>query len=501
MIVLETLEQYLQHRIVPPKSRKEIYAAFVQKIEERRVAETKEKAAKIDRVLSMWNNRVAWWKQEFKYAGDFKYVETAPAKVGGSNVPAAAPAALDPRPAPHPEPARPGDVAGQAIDAIREEQTRRRSESLTPDRASGNRGGARNGGGGGGGGGGLFGGGGAGGERGYDWGVAADGAERAKKGGGVTAGMPAEATIAIKEWSPDAEYMKALAAAKREDAYAIYTDQSKALRSTPAFYLDAADFFAKRGDVALAVRILTNIPELGLDDGRLLRIAAHRLGQMKQFDLAIDLFEKVSKLRPEEPQSFRDLALAHADRGDASADAAQRNLDYTRALELLHKVVMGEWQRFEEIEVLALMEANRILAKAGDVSHSFDKRLIQLLDLDLRVVMTWDTDNTDIDLHVIEPSGEEAFYGHARTTIGGLVSRDFTQGYGPEEYALRKLMPGKYVIKANFYGNRDQKLVGPTTVQATVITNFGRGNERRQSLTLRLKDAKDMVEVGKVTLK
>ena len=44
--------------------------------------------------------------------------------------------------------------------------------------------------------------------------------------------------------------------------------------------------------------------------------------------------------------------------------------------------------------------------------------------------MTWDADLTDMDLHVIEPSGEEAYYSHNRTRIGGMVSRDFTAGYG-----------------------------------------------------------------------
>ena len=53
-------------------------------------------------------------------------------------------------------------------------------------------------------------------------------------------------------------------------------------------------------------------------------------------------------------------------------------------------------------------------------------------------MLTWDADQTDIDLWVTEPSGEKCFYGHNRTTIGGLLSRDFTDGYGPEEYCLRK---------------------------------------------------------------
>lgn len=37
---------------------------------------------------------------------------------------------------------------------------------------------------------------------------------------------------------------------------------------------------------------------------------------------------------------------------------------------------------------------------------------------------------TDIDLHVIEPSKEECYYGNRLTQKGGSLSRDFTQGYG-----------------------------------------------------------------------
>lgn len=62
----------------------------------------------------------------------------------------------------------------------------------------------------------------------------------------------------------------------------------------------------------------------------------------------------------------------------------------------------------------------------------------------------WDTDMTDIDLHVIEPSGEKAYYGNRRTEIGGQVSRDFTQGYGPEEYTLRAACTGNYKVSAKY---------------------------------------------------
>jgi hypothetical protein len=34
-----------------------------------------------------------------------------------------------------------------------------------------------------------------------------------------------------------------------------------------------------------------------------------------------------------------------------------------------------------------------------------------------------------------------------------------------------------YTIETNDYGSRSQKLMGPVTVQATVITHFGRPDE------------------------
>jgi Ca-activated chloride channel family protein len=82
--------------------------------------------------------------------------------------------------------------------------------------------------------------------------------------------------------------------------------------------------------------------------------------------------------------------------------------------------------------------------------------------------------------------------------MGGLVSRDFTQGYGPEEYCLHKAQPGTYKIAANYYGSQAAQLMGPVTVQAEIITHFGRPNEKRKSLTLRLEDKKETVLIGEV---
>ena len=85
-------------------------------------------------------------------------------------------------------------------------------------------------------------------------------------------------------------------------------------------------------------------------------------------------------------------------------------------------------------------------------------KLLRNLPLDLRVVLDWDADDTDVDLHVIDPNGEEVYYDHRTSCQGGAITRDATGGYGPEEFAPKVAKPGRYRVEANFYGHREQML-------------------------------------------
>lgn len=78
------------------------------------------------------------------------------------------------------------------------------------------------------------------------------------------------------------------------------------------------------------------------------------------------------------------------------------------------------------------------------------------------------------------------------------MSHDLTQGYGPEEYTVRRAMPGTYKIQVNYYGSNQVTLTGGTTIQATVITNFGRKNEKRKSITMRLENKQEVIDIGAI---
>jgi tetratricopeptide (TPR) repeat protein len=305
-----------------------------------------------------------------------------------------------------------------------------------------------------------------------------------------------QASIRLARWVPDAPYAKRLRAAPDSALYEIYLDERPSYLASTAFFLDVADLLFERGQPALANRVLSNLAEMNLENRHILRILGYRLLQAKQVALALPVLRKVLLLSPDEPQSYRDLGLALAQAGQAQP-----------AIDHLWQVVERPWNnRFPDIELVALAELNAIVARTAAAggpaldTRAIDPRLLRNLPLDLRVVLSWDADNTDIDLWVIDPNGERAFYGRRLTYQGGLMSNDFTGGYGPEEFSLRTAKPGTYTVRAQFYGHNQQIVAPATTLMLTFTTGFGTPGQRDEEVILRLAGRGQEVTVGTFTV-
>ena len=75
LLVLDSLEQYVQYEIAPPKSLVAMREEYMRRIDTVEHQKQKQKADKLAEVIRMWDERVKWWNSEFKYAKDFKYKE------------------------------------------------------------------------------------------------------------------------------------------------------------------------------------------------------------------------------------------------------------------------------------------------------------------------------------------------------------------------------------------------------------------------------------------
>lgn len=113
----------------------------------------------------------------------------------------------------------------------------------------------------------------------------------------------------------------------------------------------------------------------------------------------------------------------------------------------------------------------------------------------LRVVLSWSTDNTDLDLHVISPDGEHTFYGRRVSKNGGALDVDVTSGFGPEIYAHPRPLPGRYLVYVNYYGGYSEK-PEMTIAQLSVVSAENTLHEKQQLFTVPMRKAGELTLVG-----
>ena len=96
----------------------------------------------------------------------------------------------------------------------------------------------------------------------------------------------------ITPWDPKTPYLKAIGDAANGYAYEEYLKQREVYGTSPAFYLDCAGWFFKAKETMLAIRILSNLSEMKLEDVGLWRTMGWRLREAGAYEEAIAVFRE-----------------------------------------------------------------------------------------------------------------------------------------------------------------------------------------------------------------
>jgi tetratricopeptide (TPR) repeat protein len=307
----------------------------------------------------------------------------------------------------------------------------------------------------------------------------------------ATKGPKPAASIKIRAWEPDTPYLKEIKKGGVKDYYKKYLELKKEYKDQPSFYLDMSAFFQQKGELKTAVFIISNTAELKTDNPELLRITAQKLLELGEKKLALSLFEYLTELRGEEPQTWRDLAIAY-----------EQNGRYQDALDNYYKVIRNTWDnRFEGIKSVVFNEFNNLISvhRSKLSLMLVDGRFIFPMPVDVRIVLGWSADSTDIDLHVTDPLGEKCYFSHKETYTGGKITDDMTGGYGPEEFTIKSALEGKYTVNTNYFSDSRQSIAGPVTLYLDLYTYYGTTNEKHQRLLIRADSVKENSVIGTLT--
>jgi tetratricopeptide (TPR) repeat protein len=222
-------------------------------------------------------------------------------------------------------------------------------------------------------------------------------------------------------------------------------------------------------DDKTALRAFTSIAEIAPNRAALLARAGWLLIVAQKHEMAAQLFREALKNRQDDPNLYRGLSLALWLKGDH--DGAAKALEDGLKQDFHDRY--GDVKRVlrEELGYVFRAWLKKVQAQADDTHPRVQKRAeedgVKLDRADaLRVTLAWETDANDVDLHVVDPQGEECFYSHARNASGLELYSDQTQGLGPEVIRCAKPLPGVYHVGVNYFA------AGPMGVSRGVVVVY-----------------------------
>ena len=189
-------------------------------------------------------------------------------------------------------------------------------------------------------------------------------------------------------------------------------------------------------------------------------------------------------MRPDQPIAYRDLAITYS-----------LNNNYTKAISTLENALDGDWiernaDPYDYVEVMNTLYNHYTSILKNKNENTIGKEYI--VSADLRVVLTWTSNDTDIDLHLITPSGEDFYYGNDESD-NILYNTDITDGFGPEEILVKTAEKGTYTVLINFYADREQTIHGPVGLTIETYKYFGTDKEERTEKVLTLTKEADNI--------
>jgi tetratricopeptide (TPR) repeat protein len=251
-----------------------------------------------------------------------------------------------------------------------------------------------------------------------------------------------------------------------------------------------------------ALKAISSLVERNPGDTVLARDVAFSAMEWGRPDQAYALFRRVAAWRPYEPHSYHGLARSLTAMGNY--DLAL--LYYELAVTAQWDGRFGDFQKIVGLDYLRFLrslEQSQVKTSLSDFAKARRQSIEEKYGIgqpDIVVTMAWNTDGTDVDMHVVEPTGEECYYSHRQTRIGGDLSLDVTQGFGPEMYVLRKAVPGAYQVRAHYFASDANRASTRTRAFVTIVLDWGTKKETATTKTVTLSGSKDVHDVARIVV-
>ncbi|MEO8703359.1 MAG: VIT domain-containing protein [Kofleriaceae bacterium] len=287
------------------------------------------------------------------------------------------------------------------------------------------------------------------------------------------------------------DVMSALAQAQRDRGLELAAHWQLQNPGEVAAIVALGEALEARGATVLAARAYGSLIDLYPNRVELVRAAGERLDRLGDGarELAIDAYRRAIRERPDHAQTYRLLAYALLRAGQAEA-ALQAILDGSK------KVVDSRVGQVlaQDAKLVAAALVARDPARRDEIEKRIEVPIATKRSLS--VVLIWETDANDLDLHIRDGNGKHAYHGKPALASGGSLLADQRDGYGPELFQIDEPKAFPYRISAHYF-NRGPMGLALGTVQ--IIRHDGAGNIAIEDRPFTLQNDQGMIELGTIS--
>ena len=249
-----------------------------------------------------------------------------------------------------------------------------------------------------------------------------------------------------------------------------------------------------------AIKVYSSLVERNPGDVVIARDVAFTAMELGRPAQAYHLLRQVAQARPFEGSIYPALGQCLTQLGEADMALVYYEIalggNFQRQGSEFKQIVSAEY-----MHLLGKIKSGEMKSSAKEfASARLDslKKTLGFESANLVITMLWNTDQTDVDLHVIEPNGEECSYENKKTRSGGKITSDITTGFGPEMYSNVNAPAGKYDIKVKYYSNSQSRTELRNKVHLLIYRGLGTDQERLTRRTVRLKKIGDKESVATI---
>ena len=193
--------------------------------------------------------------------------------------------------------------------------------------------------------------------------------------------------------------------------------------------------------------VLSNIHEISAKDANSKRLLAYVYEENGDYDNALEAYQNIVDLRPEELQSYRDLANAYV-----KAGYFKKGWDEYRKYLAIKKDSLKA-DGLDEIvrqEMLQLVEQH---SEEIDVDKS--KFNLDHIEDDISILVQWNNPNAEFELQFVGPTGHYYVWKHLDEEKQNLLADERSSGSYTKSFSIQDIGEGPWMINTKYLGNKE----------------------------------------------